>query len=64
MVLKAGILKIIYCRKYNIGLKFLQKEEEGFDHQEAKMPSVPAPEMVTNVLFPLLIKLFSCLLLL
>lgn len=28
------------------------------------MPSVPAPEMVTNIFFPLLIKFFSCLLLL
>jgi len=30
----------------------LQKEEEGFEHQEATMPSVPAPEMVTNMCFP------------
>lgn len=28
----------------------LQKEEKGFDHQEAIMPSVPDPEVVTNIL--------------
>lgn len=26
-----------------------QKEEEGFEHQEAMMPSVPAPDGVTNL---------------
>ncbi|XP_059456110.1 acyl-CoA hydrolase 2-like isoform X1 [Corylus avellana] len=30
-------------------LASFQKEEEGFDHQEAKMPSVPAPEMLLSM---------------
>ena len=37
---------------YNVSLwakMVLQKEEQGFDHQEATMPSVPAPEMVTKI---------------
>ncbi|XP_030930248.1 uncharacterized protein LOC115955962 isoform X3 [Quercus lobata] len=30
-------------------LASFQKEEEGFDHQEATMPSVPAPEMLPSM---------------
>lgn len=34
-------------------IAYSQKEEEGFDHQIAKMPPVPSPDTVTKILQPI-----------
>lgn len=50
MCLKDSIRENYICHNW-VKLIF-QKDEEGFDHQEATMPSVPPPEMVTDMLLP------------
>lgn len=54
----AGTHENYFGRKYNWVKLIFQKEEDGFDHQEATMPSVPPPEMVTNMWLPFQLKFF------
>ena len=59
VVFKVWIFKIILVLQIYHSIKLILQKEEGFEHQEVTMASVPAPEMVTNMCLPFFYKTFS-----